>query len=233
MPAGDHDHEHRAPRAGPVERARHRDEGPGRRGVRRRLSHGQQPRGGGALRRRLPLSAGRLPQHRARSREPLRGCRLRGEVGGARGDPRDDRDPRGTGQPRCHHVHAGARRHLHRAERPLCEPRPAAEPRHARRDRVRVDRADPRMRQAERHPGRDPLHGDRLREGDGGARLLLRHHRERCAPARDGGQGGRRRHARGRGRNTVGGFRTREAAGRVLPGLPARPPRSRHRRDRE
>ena len=67
VPAGDHHHEHRAPRAGPVERAGHRDEGPGRRGVRRRLSDGEQPRGGGAVRRRLPLSAGRLPQHRGRS----------------------------------------------------------------------------------------------------------------------------------------------------------------------
>ena len=82
---------------------------------------------------------------------------------------------------------------------------------------------DPRMREAARHPGRDSLHGDRLREGDGGARLLLRHHRERCPPARAGGQGGRRRHACGRGRSTGGGFRTREAAGRILTDLPTRP----------
>ena len=142
VPAGNHDHEHRAPRAGPVERARHRDEGPGRRGVRRRLPHGQQPRGGGAVRRRLPLPAGRVPQHRPGPGEPLRRRRLRGEVGGPGGGPRDDRDPRGPRQPRRNHVDARTRRHLHRAERPLREPRAPAEPRHPGRSGVPLDRAD-------------------------------------------------------------------------------------------
>ena len=145
---------HGAGGAGAVERSGHHHEGARPRRLRHHRAAGQHRRGSGQGGGGVPLSARWHALVRAGARRALRRRRLRGP--GQRRDRRhgDDRDERGARQPRRDLRHAGPRRRLHRAGRPVVRARPGPARRQPGPGAPGHLRQDPRRGAQARHQGR-------------------------------------------------------------------------------